>query len=205
MIDGATVGTVSRDGTGTVAASPPDGWYGVVVTIKAWGGGGGGGRGSSQSYCKAGAGGFAQADYLAKTWDRPGMEKALEFASEKAISTGQKIDVALSVIRNAFMHMDLPLAKEYLDKAEKLVAKGGDWDRRNRLRVFTATYCMCTREMKKAAELFLESVATFTSTGSKRRLSPSSSTALRMPAAASSADSSKSDLPISRPIALKIV
>ena len=59
--DGATVGTVSRDGTGTVAASL-DGWYGVVVTIKAWGGGGG--RGSS-SYCKAGAGGFAQADYLA--------------------------------------------------------------------------------------------------------------------------------------------
>eukprot|EP01043_Picozoa_sp_COSAG02_P059555 COSAG02_NODE_7614_length_2933_cov_18.892025_3_plen_529_part_01 len=62
--DGATVGTVSRDGTGTVAASP-DGWYGVVVTIKAWGGGGGGGRGSNQAYCKAGAGGFAQANYLA--------------------------------------------------------------------------------------------------------------------------------------------
>eukprot|EP01043_Picozoa_sp_COSAG02_P040250 COSAG02_NODE_3241_length_7111_cov_9.239019_3_plen_674_part_00 len=65
--DGATVGTVSRDGTGTVVASP-DGWYGVVVTIKAWGGGGGDGSGwSSNSWgdCGGAAGGFATADYLA--------------------------------------------------------------------------------------------------------------------------------------------
>jgi hypothetical protein len=61
--DGATVGTVSRDGTGTVAASP-DGWYGVVITIKAWGGGGAGGSYSGGNPW-GGAGGFAEADYLA--------------------------------------------------------------------------------------------------------------------------------------------
>lgn len=40
---------------------------------------------------------------------------------------------------------------------------GGDWDRRNRLKVYEGTYCMATRDFKRAAELFLDSVATFTS------------------------------------------
>ena len=35
------------------------------------------------------------------------------------------------------------------------------WTRRFAPR-YTALYCLCTRDMKKAAELFIESVATFT-------------------------------------------
>jgi len=40
--------------------------------------------------------------------------------------------------------------------------QGGDWDRRNRLKVYEATFLLVNRNLKKAAELFLECIATFT-------------------------------------------
>lgn len=44
-----------------------------------------------------------------------------------------------------------------------LIDEGGDWDRRNRLKVYRGTYCMAVRDFKTAAKLFLDTVATFTS------------------------------------------
>ena len=44
-----------------------------------------------------------------------------------------------------------------------LIDEGGDWDRRNRLKVYRGVYCMSIRDFKKAATLFLDTVATFTS------------------------------------------
>jgi 26S proteasome regulatory subunit N7 len=35
------------------------------------------------------------------------------------------------------------------------VEAGGDWDRRNRLKVYRATYLMATCDFKKAADLLL--------------------------------------------------
>jgi len=45
----------------------------------------------------------------------------------------------------------------------RLIDEGGDWDRRNRLKVYRGTYCMAVRDFKQAASLFLDTVATFTS------------------------------------------
>lgn len=44
-----------------------------------------------------------------------------------------------------------------------LNAQGGDWDRRNRLKVYEALYHMVARNFKDAAKLFLEAVPTFSS------------------------------------------
>lgn len=44
-----------------------------------------------------------------------------------------------------------------------LIDEGGDWDRRNRLKVYRGVYCMSIRDFKQAATLFLDTVATFTS------------------------------------------
>ena len=44
-----------------------------------------------------------------------------------------------------------------------LIDEGGDWDRRNRLKVYKGTYKMAVREFKDAAELYLDTIATFTS------------------------------------------
>lgn len=69
--NGATVGSARRDVSGNVANTPTD-WYPVVVTIKAWGGGAGSGycgSGLSATTGFGGAGGFAQADYVALPGD----------------------------------------------------------------------------------------------------------------------------------------
>ena len=39
----------------------------------------------------------------------------------------------------------------------------GDWDRRNRLKVYEGLYAMSIRDFLKAANLFLETISTFTS------------------------------------------
>ena len=44
-----------------------------------------------------------------------------------------------------------------------MIDEGGDWDRRNRLKVYRGLYCMAIRDFKTAANLFLDTVATFTS------------------------------------------
>ena len=60
----------------------------------------------------------------------------------------------------------MPLAQRTqsakLDEAKKLIDEGGDWDRRNRLKLYRALHCMFVRDFKTAASLLLDCVATFT-------------------------------------------
>ncbi|KAG7386340.1 26S proteasome non-ATPase regulatory subunit 6 [Phytophthora pseudosyringae] len=94
-------------------------------------------------------------------------EKALEaftVAGEKPQSINQKILVALHVIRIGLFFSDLELVEKYIKKATALIDEGGDWDRRNRLKVYEGCYLLMARDFKKSATLFQESVATFTAT-----------------------------------------
>jgi 26S proteasome regulatory subunit N7 len=43
-----------------------------------------------------------------------------------------------------------------------MMEKGGDWDRRNRLKVYKAVHATAQRKFSEASELFLSTVATFT-------------------------------------------
>jgi 26S proteasome regulatory subunit N7 len=52
--------------------------------------------------------------------------------------------------------------KDGVEKAKKMFEQGGDWERKNRLKVYEGLYYMAIREFKKAAMLFLDSIATFT-------------------------------------------
>ena len=44
-----------------------------------------------------------------------------------------------------------------------LIEEGGDWDRRNRLKVYQGLYYLSIRDFKSAANNFLDSISTFTS------------------------------------------
>ena len=44
-----------------------------------------------------------------------------------------------------------------------LIEEGGDWDRRNRLKVYQGIYFLSIRDFKSAADNFLDSISTFTS------------------------------------------
>ncbi len=45
----------------------------------------------------------------------------------------------------------------------RLIEEGGDWDRRNRLKVYQGLHALMMRDFKTAAKQFLDTVATFTS------------------------------------------
>lgn len=62
------------------------------------------------------------------------------------------------------MYQDTTKLKTVLDEAKRLNEIGGDWDRRNRLKVYEALYLLAVRDVKTAASLFLDCVATFTCT-----------------------------------------
>ena len=77
-----------------------------------------------------------------------------EKSSDRQQSVNQKILVCLHLVRIGLFHMDLTLVKNSIEKARKLIDEGGDWDRRNRLKVYEGCYFMMTRDFKGAAKLF---------------------------------------------------
>ncbi|CAL9147660.1 unnamed protein product [Musa hybrid cultivar] len=92
-------------------------------------------------------------------------EKALEqlkITEGKTVAVGQKMDLVFHTLQLGFFYMDFNLISKSIDKAKKLFEEGGDWERKNRLKVYEGLYCMSTRNFKKAANLFLDSISTFT-------------------------------------------
>ena len=70
----------------------------------------------------------------------------------------------MSCTRLAFWAGDWPAMKARLVKAKALNDAGGDWDRRNRLKVYDGCYCLAQRDFAGAAALLLDCIATFTAT-----------------------------------------
>lgn len=81
---------------------------------------------------------------------------------QKTVGTGTRLDVTLSLIRGSFASNDIPKVKEYIQKADKELEKGGDWERKNKLRVYKGLLAVTLRDFKTAADLFIASLATFT-------------------------------------------
>lgn len=51
-----------------------------------------------------------------------------------------------------------------IQRAKDHLEKGGDWERRNKLKVYEAMHLMTCRQFKEASKLCLDSIATFTAT-----------------------------------------
>jgi 26S proteasome regulatory subunit N7 len=106
---------------------------------------------------------FAKATVLAESGDtKAAIAVFNEIEAQKKTTTGQKVDIAFSKLRIAFAGDDLPLMSKTIEKAKEYVEVGGDWERRNRLKVYEAVFFTRTRHFSKAANMFLESIATFT-------------------------------------------
>lgn len=104
-----------------------------------------------------------KAEYLCKIGDKEGSLSQFRKTQEKTVTLGYRLDLVFHLIRMGLFYMDHDLITRNLEKAQSLIDEGGDWDRRNRLKVYRGVYCMSIRDFKKAANLFLDTVATFTS------------------------------------------
>ncbi|CAI5989418.1 unnamed protein product [Closterium sp. NIES-64] len=105
---------------------------------------------------------LAKALYFIRVGDKDKALAQLEATKAKTVAVGLKMDLVFHALRVAFFHLDFPLISSSLDKAKKLLEEGGDWERKNRLKVYEGLYCLASRDFSRAADLFLGAIATFT-------------------------------------------
>lgn len=111
----------------------------------------------------------ALSDLAARSGSLVAATTAAEATLAATVGGGQKIDVHLSLARLAMVSgptgtPDFRALATHLDAASALVEAGGDWERRNRLKVYRATEAMAKRDFTVAAGLLLDALATFTAT-----------------------------------------
>ncbi|XP_044741780.1 26S proteasome non-ATPase regulatory subunit 6 [Chrysoperla carnea] len=104
-----------------------------------------------------------KAEYLCRIGDKDASVAAFRKTYEKTVSLGHRLDIVFHNIRIGLFYIDHDLITRNIDKAKSLIEEGGDWDRRNRLKVYQGLYCIAVRDFKTAAQLFLDTVSTFTS------------------------------------------
>ena len=104
----------------------------------------------------------AKADFYFLIGDKSKSVEAIDEIPVESMSTGTKIDAVLKHIRVGLFHMDKDILKQNIAKAKTLIEKGGDWERRNRLKIYEASYQMIMRDFEGASENLMSSIATFT-------------------------------------------
>ncbi|KAK8884669.1 26S proteasome non-ATPase regulatory subunit 6 [Tritrichomonas musculus] len=80
------------------------------------------------------------------------------------VALGQKIDVVFCQMRLAFFNNDNAAFKDLLDQAQTLIKGGGDWERKNRLKVYEGLNMCTKRNFVGASQLFISTLSTFTAT-----------------------------------------
>ncbi|KAG9293060.1 hypothetical protein G9A89_016422 [Geosiphon pyriformis] len=105
-----------------------------------------------------------KANFFAKIGDKEKALSAYRVALDKTAGLGSRIDVIFSFVRIGFFFNDNDLISRNIERAKSLIEEGGDWDRRNRLKVYEGIYRLSIRDFKTAANLFLDTLSTFMST-----------------------------------------
>lgn len=60
--------------------------------------------------------------------------------------------------------LHLHFITSFSDLRPRLIEEGGDWDRRNRLKVYNGLHLLSIRQFKRGGELLLDALSTFTAT-----------------------------------------
>ncbi|KAJ7934845.1 PCI-domain-containing protein, partial [Mycena leptocephala] len=119
-----------------------------------------------------------RANYLTKIGDKVSCHPLLAYhnqlpqdasaaqllAFEQTPGLGSRIDISLTLVRIAFFWANRQDITKYLSKAETLIEEGGDWERRNRLKVYRGLYMLSIRQFKSGGDLFIDALSTFTAT-----------------------------------------
>jgi len=104
---------------------------------------------------------LAKAEFLISIGDKAGAETQFRVTAEKTVALGQRIDIVLALTRIGFFYNDKDLVHRNVAKGKSLIDEGGDWDRRNRLKIYEAYYLMSCRDFTGATKLFIDSLASF--------------------------------------------
>ena len=106
-----------------------------------------------------------RAEFYASVGEMEKSERAYEETEAKTASIGQKMDCAFALMRARFSRLELHEVKKLIEKIKDMLDQpgGGDWERKNRLKVYEGLHAVATRNFETATKLFLDSLSTFTS------------------------------------------
>eukprot|EP00879_Flechtneria_rotunda_P004844 GHRR01005117.1.p1 GENE.GHRR01005117.1~~GHRR01005117.1.p1 ORF type:complete len:388 (+),score=142.07 GHRR01005117.1:202-1365(+) len=104
----------------------------------------------------------AKAEFYGRIGDRDAATKAYKDAEEKTASGASKADMVFSQVRLAILYQDWLCVKKLLGQAKAICEAGGDWEHKNKLKVYEGVAALHSRDFKRAAEQLLDSIATFT-------------------------------------------
>ncbi|OEL18843.1 26S proteasome non-ATPase regulatory subunit 6 [Dichanthelium oligosanthes] len=104
----------------------------------------------------------ADVDDLAKVDLRADVLAVVKSDDMAALYESLASDGVLEMDAALLAEMRARIDEEIRKLDENLFEEGGDWERKNRLKVYEGLYCMATRNFKKATSLFLDSISTFT-------------------------------------------
>jgi len=104
-----------------------------------------------------------KAEFYASIGDKEAAVEAVRLTAEKTVGLGNRMDLVFLNIRLGLFFTDHSLIKANIAKAKQMLEEGGDWDRRNRLKVYEGLYLMSVRNFSLSAKLCLDAISTFTS------------------------------------------
>ena len=79
---------------------------------------------------------------------------------QSVVMIKSKLPLVKSLLTSRSLVLFHVLTSQYYSS---LIEEGGDWDRRNHLKVYKGYYAITIRDFKTTASKFLESISTFTS------------------------------------------
>ena len=71
------------------------------------------------------------------------------------------MDIAFKLISIYLNINDNPKINENIDECYRLLEKGGDWERKNKLKVYEGIYRLIVRDFEAASTLFVDVIPTF--------------------------------------------
>jgi len=107
---------------------------------------------------------LAKSDFKVRIGEKEAAITAIEETFGKTVAMGLRLDLLLTKLRVGLFFDDLKLVKTTVERAKGLLELGGDWERRNRLKVYEALFLIRIRDFTKASTLLLDAIATFTAT-----------------------------------------
>ncbi|URE47483.1 protein transport protein SEC61 subunit [Musa troglodytarum] len=81
---------------------------------------------------------LAKSLFFIRIGDKENALEQLKTTEGKTIAAGQKMDLVFYTLQLGFFYMDFDLVSKSIDKAKHLFEGGGDWERKNRLKVVDA-------------------------------------------------------------------
>ncbi|KAI8319212.1 PCI-domain-containing protein [Martensiomyces pterosporus] len=105
-----------------------------------------------------------RAVFLAQIGEEDKAHEAYEEILGRTTTTlNQKLDIVFGKLRLALFYYRPQIVQREIERAHELVDRGGDWDRRNRLKAFECVWRTSQRQFKEASQLFIDCLSTYSS------------------------------------------